>query len=47
MAFERALIAIACILLTAGAPAAAQSRSDEQAIQRLASQLSAAGTLTT
>jgi uncharacterized protein (TIGR02246 family) len=38
MAFERAFIAIAWLLLAAGTPAAAQSRSDEQAIQRLASQ---------
>ena len=38
MAFERAFIAIACNLLAAGTPAAAQSRLDEQAIQRLASQ---------
>ena len=37
MAFERACIVIACLLL-AGTPAAAQSRSDEEAIQRLASQ---------
>jgi uncharacterized protein (TIGR02246 family) len=38
MAFERAIIAIACVLSVAGTPAAAQSPSDEQAIQRLASQ---------
>ena len=38
MAFERAFTVMACVLLTAGAPAAAQSQSDEQAIQRLASQ---------
>ena len=38
MAIEKAIIAVACILLTAAAPAAAQSRSDEQAIERLAAQ---------
>lgn len=38
MAFVRALITIACILLAAAPPAAGQSRSDEQAIERLAAQ---------
>ena len=38
MAFERAFFAIACILLAAGTPAAAQSQSDEQAIHGLAAQ---------
>ena len=38
MAFERAFLTIACLLLAAGAPAAAQSPSDEQAIERLAAQ---------
>ena len=33
---ERALAAIACVLLATAAPAVAQPRSDEQAIQRLA-----------
>ena len=37
MALKRAFIAIACLLLAAGTPATAQ-RSDEQAVQRLASQ---------
>ena len=38
MVFETAFIATACVLLAVGTPAAAQSRPDEQAIQRLASQ---------
>jgi uncharacterized protein (TIGR02246 family) len=38
MMFERAFIAMVCILLAAGTPAPAQAQSDEQAVQRLASQ---------
>ena len=38
MAFERVFITISFMLLAAGTPGAAQSRSDEQAIQHLASQ---------